>query len=319
MDRFGSFMKRARKEAGLSQQQAAEKMGVSKNAVQNWESGATKVALSRVDKVAFIYNIPVNTLYEAMSIEEDTKTADAWPDFLFDEDTNEIVSSLHLNRNQQELFGLLYIYDAEYLKNREIGFNTFYDDLKRIPYGFIEKVGSIQFMNIAEGLHHVLKYVKTDFLLKVLRVDPEAELDMRTLPKDLICEFIDTGHKRVDIYAESERYDSEGHEFEGEEELDFRFISMRVARTILPILDKGDVHIADGWWSNGVREDVPPELKEICGRGYEDGKEVYVYLESDIRKVADFKNIAAKGEEEQWWLSINETGRRLLEWFHQKE
>lgn len=82
---------------------------------------------------------------------------------MFDKETNDIVDTLHLNLAQQNLFGLLYIYGAEYLEKTRIDVDDFNADLKKIPYGFIDKVGSIQFMNQAEGLHKVIKYLKTDF------------------------------------------------------------------------------------------------------------------------------------------------------------
>ncbi len=40
---MSTFIKRCREEAGLTQAQLAEKMGVSVVAVQNWENGKTKV------------------------------------------------------------------------------------------------------------------------------------------------------------------------------------------------------------------------------------------------------------------------------------
>ncbi len=55
--------------------------------------------------------------------------------------------------------------------SRTFGFyNTliFDEDLKSIPYGFIDRVGSIRFMNQAEGLHKVIRYVQSDFLMKVI-------------------------------------------------------------------------------------------------------------------------------------------------------
>ena len=36
---------------------------------------------------------------------------------------------------------------------------------------FIGKVGSIQFMNMVDGLQHVIKYIKSDFLLKILKLN----------------------------------------------------------------------------------------------------------------------------------------------------
>ena len=40
---MSTFIKRHREEAGLTQEQLAEKMNVSTVAVQNWEKGVTKI------------------------------------------------------------------------------------------------------------------------------------------------------------------------------------------------------------------------------------------------------------------------------------
>ena len=42
MNAFTKYIKRARNEAGLTQEQVAEHMGVSKVAVQNWEKTGDK-------------------------------------------------------------------------------------------------------------------------------------------------------------------------------------------------------------------------------------------------------------------------------------
>ena len=185
------FIKICRTNAGLTQEQLAEKMGVSVVSVQNWESGKTNIETRRYMELAAVFNVPVEKLIKEMIIEEDKRRPDRWPGFLFDDDTNAIIDTLHLNLAQQDLFGLLYIYDAEYLKKTVIDFNTLYDDLQKIPYGFIERVGSIQFMNQVDGLHNVIKYIKTEFLMKVLKQNPESEFNVKKLPKELICEFID--------------------------------------------------------------------------------------------------------------------------------
>ena len=52
-----------------------------------------------------------------------------------------------------------YIYDADYLKKECIDFDTLDEDLKKIPYGFIEKVGSIRFMNQVEGFQDIYEKV----------------------------------------------------------------------------------------------------------------------------------------------------------------
>ena len=198
MNIFGSYLKKLRAQAGLSQDKLAEKMGVSKNTIQNWESGKTNIKIKNITKLSRILNVPESEITAELSRSNDSQENNNWPDFLFDDDNgqvNSVISSLHLNHEQQELFGLLYIYHAEYLEEEKYSHSTLENDLKLIPYQFIDKVGSINFLNISDKLQYVLSYVKSDFLIKVLKKDPDKEFDICRLSKDDICDFIDNGLK----------------------------------------------------------------------------------------------------------------------------
>lgn len=321
---MSTFIKKCREEAGLTQKQLAEKMNVSDIAVQNWEKGRTKINLDRYTDLAAVFNVPVDKLIKEILIEEDKSRPDRWPEFLFDDATNAIIDTLHLNLAQQDLFGLLYIYDAEYLKKTEIDFDTFWDDLKRIPYGFIDRVGSIQFINQAEGLHKVIKYVKSDFLMKVLKQNPEAEFNIRKLSKNLICEFIDEGYKAIDDMAS---YWDDPKKYEAEDGLNIS-IRMSSAKIMLPILEKSKaVHITDGWWSSPIRDDIPEEVlsgilkkcgfkRDLWEEGYYRDSYNIGYVRGGLEEVTNYKNISQKGKEERWMWEINDKGRKLLEWFN---
>lgn len=316
---MSTFIKRCREEAGLTQAQLAEKMDVSVVAVQNWENGKTRINLDRYYELSEIFNVPVDDLIKEMLIEADKSRPNTWPAFLFDDDTNAIIDTLHLNLAQQDLFGLMYLYGSDYLKKTEIDRDTFDEDLKCIPYGFIDRIGSIRFMNQAEGLHKVIRYVRSDFLMKVLKQNPESEFDIRKLSKNLICEFIDEGYKPLNDFED---------DIETYEGLNFR-IDMRRAKILLPVLEKIEpVHITDGWWSNPIRDDLPEEfltaVLEMCGFNRELWEEGYYkreynisYIESGLETVTDYKNTARKGKEERWMLSINEKGRELLQWLRE--
>ena len=323
MSSFGNHLKKLRNIAGLSQQKLADKMDVSKNTVQNWENGA-KIDYGKLPDLASIFNTSIEDLIGEYCREQAEKRPSNWPGFLFDneDDINETVKSLHLNLRQQDLFGLLYIYKSEYLQKDDIDFDNFYDDLKLVPYDFIEKVGSIQFMNCADGLHNVIKYVKSDFLLKILKEDPEAEFDVMRLTKGQICDFIDKGYK--------EAWD-DMEWCENVTPLKFN-ISMERAQRVLPILKDGPIHITDGHWSNKVRKDVPAELIESLhlSLGYKEWVKKYDKLNPNdlgngggcmkrgLERVTVYHNTAPDGEEETWYLEINEKGRLLLEWFDKK-
>lgn len=317
---MSQFIKVCRENAGLTQEQLAEKMGVSTVSVQNWERGKTKIEVRRYTELAAVFNVPIERMIKEMLIEEDKTRPDYWPGFLFDEDTNAIIDTLHLNHAQQELFGLLYIYDAEYLQKERIDFNTLYEDLKKIPYGFIEKVGSIRFMNQADGLHRVIKHIKTDFMMRVLKLYPETEFNIKKLPKELICEFIDGGYKEIDEDA----YWDNPEKCETEESLSLP-ISMKKAELMLPILEKENLYISDGWWSDPIRAYVPKEVCRICGlepdlqREEVRGKALFSLedIEYGLRIVTNCRLVSEDGEE-MWLMEINEKGKKLLKWFRER-
>lgn len=315
------FIKTCRINAGLTQQQLADKMGVTVVSVQNWENGKTNIETRRYTELAAIFNVPVEKLIKEMLIEEDKKRPDRWPGFLFDDDTNAIIDTLHLNLAQQDLFGLLYIYDAEYLKKTVIDFNTLHDDLQKIPYGFIERVGSIQFMNQVDGLHNVIKYIRTEFLMKVLKQNPDSEFNVKKLPKELICDFIDEGVKPADNIAL--RFD-DPERYEAEDGLYMR-ISMKKAKMILPVLEKGEIHFNDGHWTNPPREDAPEEellmhgfKPDLWHEGYY-SKLISPYaILGGLKTVTDYRPISGRRADDKWFLEINDRGRQLLEWFREK-
>lgn len=329
MNSFGAMLKRNRKLAGLTQEQLAEKLNVSTVAVQNWETGKNQIRPEKLSKLSYLFNIPLETLIYEMLISEKNDLQDRFPYFLFDEDTNDIVRTLHLTMSQQELFGILYIYHAEFLDREEMDSANLREDLKLIPYEFVSRFGSINLLNIAEGLYHVLKYVQTDFLVRVLRLNPEKEFDLCQLPMELICDFIDNGHKKLD---ESDWNADIDHV------LWFHDIDMHKAKKLLPELEKGTVHLTNRRWANDLCDDVPlwlicyddkvPEYLQ-CRRNdipewYNDDEKFRkewnsyhnpVRIRCGIEQLVDYK----ENEQAEWILSINEKGRELLRWFHENE
>lgn len=328
MNSFGAMIKHHRKQAGLTQEQLAEKLDVSTIAVQNWESGKNRIRQEKLLKLSYLFHIPLETLIHEMLMSEETDSQDCFPYFLFDEETNEIVRTLHLTMSQQELFGILYIYHAEFLDRKEMDSSNLREDLKLIPYEFVSRFGSINLLNIAEGLYHVLQYVQTNFLVRVLRLNPEKEFDVCRLPMELICDFIDSGYKRLD---ESDWDASLAPA------LWFHDINMHKAKKLLPELKKGAVHLTNGWWANDLCEDVPLWL--IC---YDDHIPTYfqcrrsdmpewyhdrerfrkewnnyhnpAIIRHGIEQFVDYK----ENERAEWILSINSKGEELLKWFENK-
>ena len=52
----------ARKNAGLTQAEAAKKLGVSSFAVHCWEKGTSYPTQPKIDKICSLYNIPYNCI-----------------------------------------------------------------------------------------------------------------------------------------------------------------------------------------------------------------------------------------------------------------
>lgn len=328
MNSFGAMLKRNRKLAGLAQEQLAEKLDVSTVAVQNWESGKNQIRSEKLTKLSYLFNIPLETLIHEMLISEERDQQDSFPYFLFDDDTNDIVRTLHLTLSQQELFGILYIYHAEFLDREEMDSSDLRDDLKLIPYEFVSRFGSINLLNIAEGLYKVLKYVQTDFLVRALRLNPEKEFDVCRLSMELICDFIDSGHKRLDESDWNADYDH----------VLWFHIDMHKAMKLLPELDKGGVHLTNGRWANDLCDDVPlwlicydddipeylqcrrEEIPEWYGDAEKFKKEWNSY-HNPVRITSGIKGITDYSENDngEWTLSINETGKELLKWFRKNE
>jgi len=327
MNSFGAMLRKNRKLAGLTQEQLAEKLDVSIVAVQNWESGKNQIRLEKLTKLSYLFNIPLETLIHEMLISEKNNPQDRFPYFLFDDDTNNIIRTLHLTLSQQELFGILYIYHAEFLNRTEMDSSNLREDLKLIPYEFVSRFGSINFLNIAEGLYNVLKYVQTDFLIRVLRLNPEKEFDVCRLPMELICDFIDNGYKRLD---ESDIDADYNHALMFE-------INMHKAMKILPELEKGTVHLTNGHWANDLCDDIPlwlicynENVPEYLRCGREDIPEWYgdaaefrkrwnryhnpIEINSGIEQLVNYTE-----HDGAFLLSINEKGKKLLKWFRENK
>lgn len=308
MNLFGDYISRLRNYSKMTQEQLAENMDVSKTTIQNWESGRTKVKPAHLKKLAYLFNVSDASLISELNRENDSMRVDNFPYFLF-EDDNEligIIQSLHLNLNQQELFGLICLYNPDILKNYADWEVLFDESLTKIPYDFICKVGSIQYMNLADGLRNLLKYVQPEFLLKVLKLYPEELFDVTRFSKELIIEFLDSGHVP---YNDSD-YDSVyGFDFA---------IDMKKAAIVLPILKKGHIHLADGDRNDApLSNDVPQEM--IDASWYPHDQEcLALHVLYGLRRITtvhyDDSNTPTR-----CYLEINDLGSRLLSWFEEKE
>ena len=82
--KFTEKLKSLRNNAGLTQEAAAEQIGVSVTSLQNWESGVNKPSMSNVRKIAEVYETGCDELAVSMLEDEGVKTVESnFPDFLF--------------------------------------------------------------------------------------------------------------------------------------------------------------------------------------------------------------------------------------------
>ena len=67
MNQFGEFLKKSRINAGLTQEQLAEKMSVSLTSVQKWESGTSQIRNDKLSNLAYYLNIPTDIIIKEMT------------------------------------------------------------------------------------------------------------------------------------------------------------------------------------------------------------------------------------------------------------
>ena len=62
MDQFGFRLKIARKEAGLTQKQAAERLGFSQSAIRQYEQGQSRPSYERLIDMCRLYGVSADAL-----------------------------------------------------------------------------------------------------------------------------------------------------------------------------------------------------------------------------------------------------------------
>lgn len=63
MEQIKISLEAARVNAKLTQEQAANKLGVSKNTVINWEKGRVAPRISEMDRLSNLYKIPIDYIF----------------------------------------------------------------------------------------------------------------------------------------------------------------------------------------------------------------------------------------------------------------
>lgn len=294
MNALGAKLKLSRLKEYLTQEELAEKMNVSVTTIQNWENGKTMIKMENIKKLSSLLKISLDTLIKEMILSDNKDVKDNFPYFLFSDGINDIIRTLHLSLEQQELLGTVYIYnncDAEYINE------SFEKYLKLLPHQYIDELGSIHIIKLTEGILNVLKYVKADFIIRVLKISPKTEFNICTLSKELICDYLDYSYIPipVDSMEDSPWFEDFGH-----------YIDMHYAKEILPILNKSPLYIADinkeRRFASGLKDDLPEVVLQCrCPHNVNDG--IFELTETTI-------------DEGKYILSINDKGKKLLEWFN---
>ena len=102
---IGKTLKAYRTAAKLTQEKAADLIGVSKNTIQNWERDKTIPNITYMNKIAEIYGINLSDIQQ----EEEKKPAHNkdFPDFLIDEEIQKKIDNCKLTKEEQEFLTCL--------------------------------------------------------------------------------------------------------------------------------------------------------------------------------------------------------------------
>lgn len=193
MKKFCEYLKDKRTEANLTQEQVADSMGVSLNAVQNWESGRTRIKKSRLTELAGVLNIDPVELENAFN--DDGEDFSNFPFFMYTDEQNEIISQLRLTPEQKEFMMLIRIYNSDNwdrTSNKPLEwYSGIMGALRRIPFKYTEEKGVFRVYELGLHLTKFLRYVPANFCFDIIRNSPDTVFDLRTLDKKDILKWMD--------------------------------------------------------------------------------------------------------------------------------
>lgn len=90
MKKFSEIIKKLRVEKGLTQEQLAEEIGVSKSTIAMWETGKREPSRDLYEEVADYFNVDIDYLYGRTNIRKAHH---------FDEDGNEYVNKMYVKES----------------------------------------------------------------------------------------------------------------------------------------------------------------------------------------------------------------------------
>jgi len=104
---LGAKIKEARIAAGITQEQAAEKLFVSRQTISNWENGKTYPDIVSVVKMSDLYNISLDCLLKEKNSMKENENADLKNDGVSDY-VNYLEESSNVVKNKQKNYRKLY-------------------------------------------------------------------------------------------------------------------------------------------------------------------------------------------------------------------
>ena len=71
--KFNENLKYLRKQAGLTQEQLAEKLDVSRQAITKWESGQSLPDIENLKEISYIFSVSIDSLVSEIDCKSTTK------------------------------------------------------------------------------------------------------------------------------------------------------------------------------------------------------------------------------------------------------
>lgn len=101
---LGERIKECRQQAGMSQEKAAELVGVSRQAVTKWESGQTAPSTENLFRLAEVLNVPVERLLEqeGETVEGESVVEQVYTLFRAEEDRRAQAEQARLRRKRAD-------------------------------------------------------------------------------------------------------------------------------------------------------------------------------------------------------------------------
>lgn len=201
--RFCEYMKKAREDARLTQECAAEKIGVSVTSIQNWEKNQIPSGKENLKKISEVYNVNHEEFWsyysEEMLPRKNSKPKCDFPYFLFSEEEGKKIASLHLDVREQELLGLEYLYAQPNIISGKVSTDDRFsgpcnltskmeNPLSYIPYDYIKEHGSFNTIALYDSLNKKLGEYK-DSVVEYLKRHPNDIFDTNTIDSGELYEI----------------------------------------------------------------------------------------------------------------------------------